>query len=127
MTVPSTPSHAPATSLTFITIGAILAVLAGTSYFYFPGDTPAVMSYIRACALILGLALVGIGFGVGHIGRSAREAEVPPQVTQQGAPASQTVTPGGSLNTGAAGAQPPAAGGAALYSSSSTGDAPKHA
>lgn len=76
--VPVSPeqSRAPGTSLAYITIGAIMAVLAGTSYFFFQGD--AVLGYIRTSFFALGIVLMVIGFTVGHIGRAARKAEVPP-------------------------------------------------
>ena len=69
-------SRAPGTSLAYITIGAIMAVLAGTSYFFFQGN--AVLGYIRTSFFALGIILMVIGFTVGHIGRAARKAEVPP-------------------------------------------------
>jgi len=69
-------SRAPGTSLAYITIGAIMAVLAGTSYFFFDGN--AVVGYVRTSILVLGIVLMIIGFTVGHIGRAARKAEVPP-------------------------------------------------
>ena len=69
-------SRAPATSLAYITIGAIMAVLAGTSYFFFDGN--AVVGYIRTSFFALGIVLIIIGFTVGRIGRAARKAEVPP-------------------------------------------------
>jgi len=53
-----------------------MAVLAGTSYFFFNGN--AVVGYVRTSFLILGIVLMIIGFTVGHIGRAARKAEVPP-------------------------------------------------
>jgi len=65
--------------LSYITIGAILTVLAGTSFFFFEtAKQSALLGYIRTCSLILGVALLAIGFGVGRIGRVAREAEVQP-------------------------------------------------
>src|SRR5689334_7500468 len=69
-------SRAPGTSLAYITIGAVMAVLAGTSYFFFDGN--AVVGYIRTSFLVLGIVLMIIGFTVGRIGRAARKAEVPP-------------------------------------------------
>src|SRR6516165_1053783 len=53
MTRPSTPivpstSSAPGTSLAYITIGARLAVLAGTSYFFFDGESSRLIGYLRA-------------------------------------------------------------------------------
>lgn len=73
----TTESRAPGTSLTYITIGAVMAVLAGTSYFFFDGNS-AVVGYIRTSFFALGIVLMVIGFTVGHIGRAARKAEVPP-------------------------------------------------
>lgn len=70
------PSRMPGTSLAYITIGAIMAVLAGTSYFFFEGN--AFIGYVRTSFLTLGVVLIIIGFTVGHIGRAARKAEVPP-------------------------------------------------
>lgn len=72
------PSAAPGTSLAYITIGAIMAVLAGTSYFFFDGTGERIIGYIRTSFLVLGLVLAAIGFTVGHIGRAARKSELPP-------------------------------------------------
>jgi hypothetical protein len=72
------PSSAPSTSLSYITIGAIMAVLAGTSCFFFDGESSRVFGYIRTSFLVLGIVLVVIGFTVGHIGRAARKSELPP-------------------------------------------------
>jgi hypothetical protein len=74
--ITSVPSRLPGTALAYITLGAIMAVLAGTSYFFFDGN--AFIGYIRASFLVLGMVLMIIGFTVGHIGRAARKAEVPP-------------------------------------------------
>ena len=98
------PSKAPGTSLSYITVGAILAVFAGTSYFFMSGDVHPVVGYIRTCAFLLGLILMAIGFGVGHIGRVARTAEeapapgatVPPAAARMNsAPASPVQSPNG--------------------------------
>jgi hypothetical protein len=75
--LPST-SSAPGTSLAYITIGAIMAVLAGTSYFFFDGNGSPLIGYLRTSFLVLGIVLVVIGFTVGHIGRAARKSELPP-------------------------------------------------
>jgi hypothetical protein len=45
----SIPSRLPGTALAYITFGAIMAVLAGTSYFFFEGN--AVLGYIRTSFL----------------------------------------------------------------------------
>lgn len=79
MALPTKHSNAPGTSLSYITIGAILAVLSGTSFFFFGFRTEhTTVDYVRFCAFILGLVFLVIGFGVGRIGRVALEAEVPP-------------------------------------------------
>jgi hypothetical protein len=88
MTRPSTPdvpstSSAPGTSLAYITIGAIMAVLAGTSYFFFNGDSSRLIGYLRASFLVLGIVLMVIGYTVGHIGRAARMSELPPPEATQ--------------------------------------------
>ncbi len=72
------PSNAPGTSLGYITVGAILAVLAGTSFFFFSNSQNAVFGYIRTCAFIIGLILLVLGFSVGQIGRVARAADEAP-------------------------------------------------
>src|SRR3954451_21125963 len=74
--IATTESRAPGTSLTYLTIGAIMAVMAGTSYYFFDGN--AVIGYVRTSVLILGIVLMVIGFTVGYIGRAALKAEMPP-------------------------------------------------
>jgi sulfite exporter TauE/SafE len=72
-------NKATGTSLTYITIGAILAVFSGTSFFFFnaPFRENDVLGYIRWATLILGIVLLLIGFGVGAIARTAKPAEEP--------------------------------------------------
>jgi len=53
-----------------------MAVLAGTSYFFF--NSNATLGYIRTSFFALGIVLMVIGFTVGYIGRAARKAEMPP-------------------------------------------------
>jgi hypothetical protein len=79
--ITASPSGAPGTSLAYITIGAIMAVLAGTSYFFFDGSANAFVGYLRTSFLVLGIVLIVIGFTVGRIGRAARKAELPPTET----------------------------------------------
>ena len=78
MPIMTKPSSAPSTSLSYITIGAIMAVLAGTSYFFYDEAGNRFVGYIRTSFLILGIVLMVIGFAVGHIGRAARKSELPP-------------------------------------------------
>ncbi len=82
MTAMTNRSDAPGKSLGFITVGAILAVLSGTSFFFFARspDHPMV-DYLRVVAFLLGLVFLAIGFAVGRIQRVAREADAAPPAT----------------------------------------------
>jgi hypothetical protein len=55
-----------------------MAVLAGTSYFFFDATNRPLIGYIRTSFMVLGILSVLIGFTVGYIGRAARKAELPP-------------------------------------------------
>jgi hypothetical protein len=70
-------SRTAGTALAYITIGAILTVRAGTSYFFFttPFEQNQFLGYLRTAVLLLGLVLLVIGFAVGQIARGARVAE----------------------------------------------------
>ncbi len=59
------------TALTYITIGAILTVLAGTSFFFFttPFEDNRVLGYIRTVILLIGVVLFVIGIVVGQMAR----------------------------------------------------------
>jgi hypothetical protein len=111
MPIMSRPSSAPSTSLTYITIGAIMAVMAGTSYFFFDGSGSRLVGYVRTSFLLLGIVLMVIGFTVGHIGRAARESELPPP----------EVTPAVARESQAANARPAPAGPSAPQSTSNPG------
>jgi hypothetical protein len=79
MTNQDATNKATGTSLAYITIGAILAVFSGTSFFFFNepfADNP-LLGYIRTATLLLGIVLLVIGFTVGHIARSAKAAQEP--------------------------------------------------
>jgi len=76
MAIMSKPSAAPHISLTFITLGVIMAIPSAVWYAMFnPHD---VARFVCVSLFFLGLAFMMIGFSVGFIGRSAREAELPP-------------------------------------------------
>ena len=79
MTVQQKPITPPSTSLSYVTIGAILTVVAGTSFFFwgFNSGHP-VIGYTRTVGLILGIALLLIGFGVGRIGQVSGESQPVP-------------------------------------------------
>ncbi len=101
-------SRFPGTSLTYITVGLLMSVLAGTSYFYFDTTGHSILSYLRAVTLAIGLGLVCIGFCVGFIGRAARTAELPPSGTagtngvQPANPAATVASPPGMVAASAA-------------------------
>jgi len=79
-------SSAARISLTYITVGAMSVVWTGVWYVYLYNNPPEAHGAFYWCAgfLVTGLILILIGFGLGHIGRSAQRADLPPQ---QAAPA----------------------------------------
>jgi hypothetical protein len=85
-------SSAARISLTYITVGAMSVIWTGVWYVYLYNNPPDSHGVYYWCAgfLVTGLILILIGFGLGHIGRSAQCAELPPQ---QIAPAVMTTQP----------------------------------
>lgn len=77
MPIMSKPSGAPKASLTFITLGVLMAIPAAVSYAMFQPE--GVGRFFCVTFFFLGLAFMIIGFSVGYIGRSARNAELPPK------------------------------------------------
>ncbi len=76
MAIMSKPSAAPHVSLTFITLGVIMAIPSAVYYSMFnPHD---VARFFCVSLFFLGLAFLFIGFSVGYIGRAARQSELPP-------------------------------------------------
>jgi hypothetical protein len=94
MPVLSKPSAAAFTSLTYITLGALIDVWSVIWYVYLTntGQSPNDPVWYWCYGFLLtGLALRVIGFGLGQIGRAARHAELPPmEVTAQEAKVEQT-------------------------------------
>jgi hypothetical protein len=74
-------SSAARVSLTYITIGAMSVIWTGVWYFYLYNNPPETHGVFYWCGglLVTGLILMLIGFGLGHIGRSAQRADLPPQ------------------------------------------------
>ncbi len=70
-------ARATGTALTYITIGAILSVLSGTSFFFFnePFADNRILGYIRVATLLIGLVLLAIGLAVGQIARTSRPVD----------------------------------------------------
>ena len=76
MAVMSKPSAAPYVSLTFITVGVVMAIPSAVWYSMF--NPEGVARFFSVSLFCLGLAFLAIGLSVGYIGRSARQAELPP-------------------------------------------------
>ena len=76
MAIMSKPSAASSTSVSFITIGVIMAIPSAAWYLMF--NPRNVGGFFCVSLFFLGLAFLVIGFSVGYIGRSARQAELPP-------------------------------------------------
>jgi RsiW-degrading membrane proteinase PrsW (M82 family) len=68
-------------SLTYITLGAMSVVWTCVWYVYLFNNPPETHGVFYLCGgfLVTGLILILIGFGLGHIGRSAQSADLPPQ------------------------------------------------
>ena len=67
-------SQATGTALAYITIGAILTILAGTTFFFFTDrfSSGGFLGYLRWAVLLIGVVLLVIGVGIGQISRAAR-------------------------------------------------------
>jgi hypothetical protein len=93
MAILSKPSTAARTSLIYITVGALMDIWSAVWWWYLRNhqpDAPAGVWYICGGLFLTGLVLLAIGLLVGHIGRSARHAELPPpEVTKAEAIAEQ--------------------------------------
>jgi len=89
--VMSKPSKAAHMAIAYITLGALIGVWAGVWWSYrhvynFPNDA---WEFVCYGLLLTGLVLLVIGFTLGRIGRAARHAELPPEVS----PATKTAQP----------------------------------
>jgi hypothetical protein len=95
MPLMSKPAFGPRTSITYITIGALLCVWTGVWYWQFARDDHGNISrntwFWLAGFFLTGLTLIVIGVLIGEIGRKARKAELPPpEVEPQEANIQQT-------------------------------------
>jgi hypothetical protein len=77
----SSPSKAARTALVYITVGTLLMIWTCVWYVYLQNNTPTTNTPYYFCGglFLSGLALIGIGLGVGRIGSEARRAEIPPE------------------------------------------------
>jgi hypothetical protein len=78
MRLVKTPSEAPRTALSYITIGAILTIWAAVWMWQFPATDSRFLRVLCYGILGTGIALLVIGFSVGPLGRAARHADLPP-------------------------------------------------
>jgi len=98
MAITSKHSAAQSASITFITIGVIMTIPSAVWYTMFSPE--GVGKFFCATFFLLGVAFVIIGLSVGIIGRSARQAELPPPgatatvIHQDPATANRVAAPG---------------------------------
>jgi len=94
----SKPSFAVRAAVLYITLGALLVVWTVVWFLYLSGHGGSDPAYFTDYGLFFsGLVLIVIGITIGRIGRSARHAELPPEVRPQGptAGAAPTALPPG--------------------------------
>jgi hypothetical protein len=75
-------SSAARVALIYITVGAMIVIWTGVWCVFLhnnPPDTTSVY-YLVGGLLVTGLTFLGIGFGLGSIGRAARHADMPAEV-----------------------------------------------
>ena len=98
MPILSKPSFAPSTAIIYVTVGALMDVWTAVYYFTSmragtPEESRHEMFWV-AGFFLTGAILMIIGLVMGPIGRSARQAEMPPvEVTPQAVQAENAVQP----------------------------------
>jgi hypothetical protein len=82
----SHPAFGPRTAIIYITVGTLIDVWTTVWYFAFARDSTGEMTrntqFWLLGLFLTGLTLILIGFFLGHIGRAARKAELPPKEAQ---------------------------------------------
>src|SRR5437773_697937 len=73
-------SPAARAALIYITIGALIVIWSCVGFVYLENHPPVsnLIYYWGTGIFLTGLTLIGIGLGLGRIGRSARPADLPP-------------------------------------------------
>jgi len=86
-------SSAARTALIYITVGALVVIWTCVWFVYLRNNPPesTAVYYLIGGLLVSGLALLGIGFGIGRIGRAARHADMPPEVATPVSPAAPAI------------------------------------
>ncbi len=83
MPILSKPSSAARTAVMYITLGAIMVVWTSVWYLYLNRHGGSDLAYFTDYGFFFtGLVLILIGITIGRIGRSARHAELPPEVNK---------------------------------------------
>jgi hypothetical protein len=79
--MPSFASPSARTALVYITFGVLIVIWTGVWYIYLVNNRPDTNSPYYWCSglLLTGIAFVALGFALGRIGQSARQAEIPPE------------------------------------------------
>jgi len=90
MAITTKHSAAQSASITYITIGVLMAIPAGVWYSMFSPE--GVGKFFCATFFLLGIAFLIMGLSVGYIGRVARQAELPPPGTTGTVAQQQPVT-----------------------------------
>jgi hypothetical protein len=88
-------SSSARTAVIYITVGALCVIWTGVWFLYLHNNPPDNNAVYYWCGgfLVTGITLIGIGFGLGQIGRSARHADVPPQEVKTAQPTAGAVAP----------------------------------
>src|SRR5262245_34561528 len=89
-------SAAARMAVMYITVGILLLVWSGIWWAYMSQHPPAGDGVWYLCygLLFSGIALTVIGFIMGHVGRAARQADLPPTVSATPAPGQIQPAPG---------------------------------
>ena len=89
----SKPSFAVRAAVVYITLGAVMVVWTVVWYLYLSSHGGTDLAYYLDYGFFFtGLVLIVIGITIGRIGRSARHAELPPEVGPLGPTAHPAVT-----------------------------------
>jgi uncharacterized membrane protein YhdT len=104
----SKPSSAARTAVMYITLGALMVVWTVVWYLYLNRHGGSDLAYFTDYGFFFtGLVLIVIGITIGRIGRSARHAELPPEVNKHEETAEPAVTAPQPQPTAAPAAMPP--------------------
>ncbi len=96
MPILTQPAFGPKAALAYITVGALINVWSGVWYMTRDAALTGSQQFWIVGLMLTGLTLVVIGLLLGHIGRAARRAELPPpEATRAEAAIQQTAAANG--------------------------------